>query len=475
MNTLARREPVGPVSSDTSTTLLILEANEYTRRLARTLFGRSQTNSLEKRLARGVIGSFGLRVSLTGFSFLISLILARSLGATEYGVYAFILAWVNFLCILVLAGLDNVVIREVAASQAQSAWGVVRGLLRWSNLVVLALSVVIGLLAAVTAWGFARKVNWAQLPAFLIALTLLPLMALTRIRQAAMQGLQHVVAGQLPEAVIQPAIFIGLILASHSLLGLALRARTALTLYAIAAGVGLLVGAVVLHLRISQRSKLVTPIYRPSEWIASALPLLLVNGMSVINTQGPILLLGAMKGAQTAGLYAIATRVADLIAFGLISVNLALAPVVARLWAQRDISRLQQMVTKSVRAALIFTLPVAAALIIFGGTVLSLFGGEFRQARSALAILIVGQLVNVAMGSVGLLLVMAGHEREVAFATGVCVVLNITLNLIMIPSLGVMGTALAVAASMIVWNVLVAVWVYRRLGIHPTALGKITR
>ena len=452
-----------------------METSEYTGRLARTLFGRSQTNSLEKRLARGAIGSFGLKISLTGFSFLISLILARSLGAAEYGVYVFILAWVNFLCILVLAGLDNVIIREVAAGQAQSAWGLVRGLLRWSNQVVLALSLAIGLLAAVTAWGFARQANWAQLPAFLIALTLLPLMALTRIRQAAMQGLQHVVAGQLPEAIIQPAIFIGLIVASHSLLGWALRARTAIALYAIAVGAALLVGAVVLHLSIPQQSKLAAPIYRPSEWIASALPLLLVNGMQVINTQAPILLLGTIKGAQTAGLYAIAIRVADLIAFGLISINLALAPVAARLWTQRDISRLQQMVTKSTRAAFIFTLPVAATLIIFGGTLLSLFGREFRQARVALAILVVGQMVNVGMGSVGLLLVMAGHEREVAFATGVCVVLNIALNLILVPSLGVTGTALAVAGSLIVWNLLVALWVYRRLGIHPTALGKITR
>ncbi len=475
MNTRVPPQPVASLSSDTSTTLLILETGEYTGRIARTLFGRSQASSLETRLARGAIGSFGLKISLTGFTFLISLILARSLGAAEYGVYVFILAWVNFLCILVLAGLDNVVIREVAAGQAQSAWGVVRGLLRWSNLVVLALSLAIGLLAAVSAWGFARKVSWAHLPAFLIALTLLPLMALTRIRQAAMQGLQHVVAGQLPEAVIQPAIFIGLIVASHSLLGWALHARTAVTLYAVAVGIGLLVGAVVLHLSIPQPSKLATPIYRPNEWIASALPLLLVNGMNVISTQAPILLLGTIKGAQAAGLYAIASRVADLMGLGLVSVNLALAPVAARLWSQRDISRLQQLVTKSVRAALIFTLPVAAILVIFGGTVLSLFGREFTQARAALVILVVGQTVNVAMGSVGLLLVMAGHEREVAFATGVCAFLNIALNLIMISLWGLVGTALAVTISIIAWNILLAVSVKRRMGIYSTAAGAVNK
>ncbi len=445
-------------------------ASKDTGKFTRALFAGSETASLERRLAGGAVASFGIRISLTGFSFLISLLLARSLGATEYGVYAYVLAWVNTLCILVLIGLDNVVVREVAAGQAQSAWGVLRGLLRWSNLLVLAFSLTVGLLAAVIATVFSRRVNWPYLPAFLFALTLLPLLALTRIRQATLQGLQHVLASQIPEAVIQPAIFISLILASQWLWGWALQARTAVALYAIAATVALLVGAVILYSRLPPEAKLATPVYRSKEWIASALPLLLVNGTNVINTQAPILLLGSMKDAQAAGLYAISVRVADLLAFGLISVNFALAPVAARLWAERDIARLQQVVTRSVRAALCFTVPVAAIVIIFGGKILSIFGPGFIQARPALTILVAGQLVNVTMGSVGLLLIMTGHEREVAIVTVVCASLNIGLNLIMIPLWGLVGSALAVTIGIIAWNLVLVVLVRRRLGIHSTAL-----
>jgi len=422
-------------------------------------------------MARGAIGSLGLKTSLVGFVFLTNLILARSLGTAEYGVYAFVLAWANLLGVLVQAGVDSVVVREVAAGQARLEWGIVRGLLRWSNQVVLALAFVIGLLAAVAALGIARQTNWSQLPAFLIALTLLPLLALTRMRQAAMQGLQHVVAGQLPEAVVQPLIFIGLLTAGHLLLGWALLARTAVTLYVIATLSALIVGAAVLHFTLPQPTKLAAPIYRSREWISSALPLLLVNGMGVMNTQAPVLLLGAIKGAQTAGLFAVAARGADLVAFGLVSINLALAPVAAGLWVQRDTLRLQRVVSRSVRAALIFTVPVAAVLIIFGAKFLSIFGAGFVAAKPAMTILIVGQLMNVAMGSVGLMLIMTGHERDVAIATVVCGCLNIALNLLMIPLWGLVGAAVAVAISLIGWNVGLAVCVKRKLGIHSTALG----
>jgi O-antigen/teichoic acid export membrane protein len=432
-------------------------------------------STLEKRVSRGAIGSFGLKAFSIGFAFFSTLILTRLLGAAEYGVYAYVLAWVNFLCIPALIGLDQVLIRQVAAGQVESEWGAVRGLLRWSNRVVLSLSLAIALLAGAIAWALARHVNSAQLSAFLIALVLLPLLSLTRLRQAAMQGLHHVVAGQLPESLVQPAIFISLILASRELFGWVLHARTAAGLNALATCAALLVGAALLHLSLPQGAQLATPVYRPSEWMSSALPILLVNGIGVINNQVPILLLGAMKGAETAGLYAIATRVADLLSFGLMSVNLALAPVAARLWAQRDIGRLQQVVTKTVRVVFIFTVPVAAVLIIFGEKFLSIFGPAFAKGHSALIILVIGQTANVGMGSVGLLLIMTGHEREVAIATGVCVILNISLNLIMIPSLGMVGTALAVAGSLIVWNVLLARWVYRRLAIHSTALGRIDK
>jgi O-antigen/teichoic acid export membrane protein len=447
--------------------------SQHTGRLAQALSTSSKTLSLERRLAGGVVGSFGLRLAVTAFAFFTHLLLARFLGAAEYGLYVYALAWVSFLGVLSLTGLERVLIREVAANQAESAWGAMRGLLSWSNRVVLTLSVIIGLFAAGTGWALTRSVYSAKLSVFLIALILLPLTALTRLRQSAIQGLHHVVVGQIPEALVQPALFIVLIIAVHQVLGWALSARAATSINVVATGSALLVGAMLLRRSLPQNINLALPTYRTTAWMSSALPLLFANAMNVVNTQAPILLLGSIKGARAAGLYAIASRGSDLIAFGLISVNVALAPVAARLWAERDVARLQHLVTRSVRVVFVCSLPVAVGLIIFGERFLAIFGREFAGAKSVLAVLVIGQMVNVAMGSVALLLVMTGHEREVAIASAVCATLNVVLNLIMIPSFGMMGSALAVAGSLIVWNVLLAVQVYRRLGIHATTFGRV--
>ena len=66
---------------------------------------------------------------------------------------------------------------------------------------------------------------------------------------------------------------------------------------------------------------------------------------------------------------------------------------------------------------------------------------------------------------------MTGHERNVAIGVGISAALNIILNVLLIPKWSVAGAAVATACSMITWNILLATWVYKTIGIHSTALG----
>src|SRR5262249_24808165 len=136
----------------------------------------------------------------------------------------------------------------------------------------------------------------------------------------------------------------------------------------------------------------------------------------------------------------------------------------------------QDLVTKVARTTLALTLPLAAGLILFGDWLLFLFGPDFTQGRLALRILCLGQLFNVAVGSMGLqLLTMTGHERDSVLAIGISLMANLVLNSLFIPLWGLEGAAVASASSMVVWDLLIVRAVYRRLGIHCTALGNFGR
>ena len=82
-----------------------------------------------------------------------------------------------------------------------------------------------------------------------------------------------------------------------------------------------------------------------------------------------------------------------------------------------------------------------------------------------MAILVLGQLVNVGSGSVALLLNMTGYEWDTAKGVGIAAGVNFVLSLLLIPIVGIEGAAMANAVSVAVWNILMAGWVYKKLKI----------
>ena len=311
------------------------------------------------------------------------------------------------------------------------------------------------------------------LPIFLVGMAIVPMYALTRVGQGAIRGLFRIVVGFVPELVVTPIFVIGLMISTIALFGAVPTALWAITIQLVAAAAGLVVTIVVLWSALPAAIRSARPAYRRREWFTSALPLLLIGGTQMVIRQTDIIMIGAFRGPVDAGLYAVATRGAQLISFVLYGVNAALAPNISRLVARGELDRLQRIVTRSTRLVLVVSLPIAAVFLLFGPQLLALFGPEYAAAAPVLAILSVAQLVNAASGSVGNLLTMSGHERDAARGFVFAAVLNLVLNALLIPAYGIVGAAVAAAISLISWNLILAVLVYRRLGIHSTALGPI--
>ncbi|MBZ8179099.1 flippase [Oscillatoria salina] len=436
------------------------------------LIRKTQSDSLQGFIARVAAGTFGIKVANAFLAYAISLLLARILGAEGFGSYAYALAWVSLLLIPAVLGLEGVITREVAVYQTKSNWSLAHGLLRWANQVVLLSALILGILAAVVIWVLTPTSDSQTLFTFLIAIISLPFAALARLRQSAMQAIQRIVIGQVPEMLVRPILLI-ILLGGLSLLGISLSTPWAMGMNTAATGIAFLVGAYLLDRYLPENIKHTPAEYRPLLWLRSALPMLLIGSLYIVNNQTDTVMLGAMKDSEAVGIYTVANRGASLITFVLVAFNTSLAPTFASLYAQGDKRRLQRVVTKGCRMVLLAALPIAFALIAFGYWFLLLFGAEFVQGQTALTILSFGQLANAATGSVALLLIMTGHERDTAIGISASALLNIILNAILIPQWGVEGAATATATSTFFWNIILVVFAQKRLQINSTVLGKL--
>ena len=435
------------------------------------LLGSHGSASLRERLVAGVAGLLTLRVAFGGLAFLLALTLARTLGTEGVGTYSYALAWVTLLGAPAILGMDLLIVRELAGFQLRSEWGLMRGMLRTANGVVLFTS--LGLVSVVvpTSWMLRTRTSPEALTTLWVALPLVPLIAMTRVRQATLQGLHRVVMGSVPERLILPATLLALLFAFR--VGrVPLSATVAMTLNVGATILAFAVGAWMLHRHFPAAARAATPVFQVERWIRGGLPVLLLNSVGVVFSQADTLIVGALKGSAAVGLYSVADKSADLLTFVLIAQSAAFASTAASLHAQKDIATLQRLTTRIARLTLLTAAPLGVLLIGAGHGFLALFyGAEFVPAQRALVFLSIGQLVNVAAGLNGMLLIMTDQAGAAVRVVAASAALNVGLNLLLVPTWGIEGGAVANMISLIAWNVLATWALHAKTGIHSSVLG----
>lgn len=426
-----------------------------------------------KGLPIGSSIAVGLRIVQTMIGALLAVALARTLGPRDYGFYSYALALIFLMATPVRFGLPELLVRELAASHVNSAWGRLRGVLRWTLGVSVGVSVaVIGLTLVLVLW-FRIGRNSVDVLTLYWGLALLPLLVLCSMRGAALRGLGLAIPGQLAEQALRPTILLCAVIVAASIVRVDLSAEQVMALHVGAAGVALLFGQVLLYRSTPPESKRVEPVYETRRWAMSAGPLALIAGLQFINTNADVVMIGALVDAKAVGIYRAVSQGAALVTLGLVAVNLVVAPQIARLWTRQQLADLQGLMVQSARAVLAMGAPIALALMLLGRPILRFaFGPEFSAGVAPLAILAAGQVFNCATGLVGSLLIMTGHERDVVFRVSVAAILNVGLNLLLIPAFGLAGAALATSTTYVVWNVLLWLLVHRRVGVDASALGR---
>ncbi len=180
--------------------------------------------------------------------------------------------------------------------------------------------------------------------------------------------------------------------------------------------------------------------------------------------------LGVYRNAHEVGIYAVVISMVAYETIFLQSVNQIFAPVIADIHSRGEkqiLGRLFQTLTKWILG---LTLPLAIVVICYAHPIMRVFGKDFEAGWSALVIGTLGQLVNCAVGSVGFLLLMSGHERRLVRVQAIMAVVMVVLCFKLVPLWGVTGAAIAAAVTNVGMNVLnlfevrraVKLWPYNR-------------
>ncbi len=410
-----------------------------------------------------------IQVVGAGLSYGLQVLLARLLNASYYGIYTYVFVWATFVALIAGIGFPAASVRFLPVYRLNKDWARLHGFLRVTSRATFATAIAIALSGIAIAEGLHALGLLSSPSAIVLGALLVPALAGSTLYTEFARAGNRVSVAFTPPLIVRPT----LIAAGAAVLFIA---RGNLSTSA-ALGASLVAGYVVLagqyaltrNLFDDPRTERDT-VVELREWFGVGMTLLAASAFSITLMQVDIIIVGALRGSRDAGIYAAASKTAALVAFVIMAVNAAAAPQFASLWAMGRVDDLQRLVTKL--AGVIFwpSLAISAGIAALSGPLLALFGPEFSAAQPALLVLLVGQLVNAAAGSVGYLLTLTGFHREATVALGISAVACIVLTAVGVSLFGLVGAALGSMIGFTLWNGSLYWLVVRKLGIHPSIL-----
>lgn len=184
-----------------------------------------------------------------------------------------------------------------------------------------------------------------------------------------------------------------------------------------------------------------------------------------------ILIVGALTSSYAAGVYSAVSKLAIVGTFTLEGNRLAIGPQLSALLARRQHDQAARLYQRSTQWLMLASFPLYLVFMIFPTTVLGIFGPHYTEGAAALVVLSLAMLINLGTGNVTVVLLMGGRSTWSAVNAGAALTVNIALNLVLVPRLGILGAAIAWAVSIAVDNLTAMAEIWWVMGMDPFGPG----
>lgn len=412
-----------------------------------------------KKLVNVVIPSFAVQSFALLLGFATNFIMARGLGASDFGVFTFAFSVVLPFVNLVSFGLGVLMVREMPHILTQNSPGLLKGLHHWSIKLAVPICIVLSIGIALVTYLLPHTI---YTKAILIAAAIIPFYGLMNYYNASIKGLHKVVLSQVSDNFVRPLVFlVGLLFVYYFSKSIGVYPLIYLNIIAFAAG--MLFASIAFYRTIELKG--ITPEYDTRKWWGGFGSLSLLNGILSLDAKLDMLMLGFITTSAQVGIFSIAHKIVLTLYFFLSVMNAIIAPGISKMNSLNDKAGMQKMTTKTIRWVMLFSLPAGILIIVFSKWIMLYFGKDFEAGQLSLIILTVAQLFSISCGPVATISVMTGNERYNTIATIMSMAITLLLNLLLTPSMGITGSAIAAAVAIVVWNLYMVYMVKVKVGI----------
>jgi O-antigen/teichoic acid export membrane protein len=378
-------------------------------------------------------------------------VLTRTFSVGDYGIMNLIAATITVSVALGKIGLQHSIVRyssEITAgkspfSLAQLTATTFYGMLASALLVVMV--VVLGIELAPARWLSDPRVRVLFLIAAPMIVTQVVESGVTNFLRA-----EQKTTALMKYTVAKKYLSLGLILFAVLLVSQTLASFYVASVIAEALAVGTL--AWIFFRTAGQRRPEIGQFSRPlyGELLRFGIPMLIGYELSgIILSVGDRYVIQGLVGEEPLGLYSAAYNLCQYVQQVFIaSVGQAIMPLYMQMWDQKGAAETELFIAKSLRSYVLFGAPIVAGVAAVGPELLpSLASDRYAGASAVLPWVIAGMVVDGANAMVGAGLFIFRKTRVVMAVVMSSATLNLVLNLILVPRIGIIGAAIATLVS----------------------------
>jgi O-antigen/teichoic acid export membrane protein len=437
----------------------------------------SNLNPDFKKLLSGSGLVMAFKVAGAGAGYVFAYLITSNYGAETFGVFELSLTVLTIATVFGSLGLDGALVRFIPEFVEKKAPEHPRKVYVYALSLALPFSMVLAALLYVFSDDLALKFGNELLGVpFRVTAFLVPFSTWFGINSEAFRGMRHMVE----YSIFQRGTVILLAIAAFFCFKYFTIELDDHLVPLIAFGIGLilltLISGTSTPRRLSQiisynsSDRLIEPLeIRPL--LIVAFPMLMSTSMFMIMNWTDTIMIGYYRDEAQVGVYRLAFKVANLITFTQFAISSIAAPMFSSFFAKNDLEGMKRITRDIGYMNLAISTPVFIMMLIFPSFVLDFFGKEFSAGVAPLIVLAIGQIINAICGPVMYILTMTGKEKKARNIIIVASVINLGLNLYLIPIYGLMGAASATAISTVVWNILAVIQIKKEYGFisipHP--------
>jgi O-antigen/teichoic acid export membrane protein len=381
--------------------------------------------------------SFGSLLAVTGLGYIATFYFAHYLGAAVLGAYFLFLAYYGIFDLIGDGGFGGAAVKRISEGAEQNEYFTAYFILR---VTLLSFSVVIFILVSPYIAGLQENGLLYLLIIALIAGTAASITG-SNLYGTAQVGIMQV--SNLMNTIVKNLVQILAVFIGFSLGGL-IAGFIAGTLAAI------IINLKFIRLGLSRCNRShFTGLMSFSIWT------FLSSGGVLIFTYADTILIGLFMTETDVGIYRVAFQLTSVASFIVLTFHTVLFPRISKWHTEKNFSLIEYSIAKAFTYSLFVAIPITAGGIILSEKLLYyLYGASFVSGAPVLMILLFVQIVNIFMFLLTMCLNAMDMPRTSFYITAASAVLNIALNILLIPQFGIIGAAVASLVTILINAVL---------------------